>query len=490
MYSTYPLRCSPAAKTNLAPGQYGISSGAASLPYLPALGSPSIQIFQANDSQWVILRRRLVILGYVLIVPEMVITSAARQYFGAKYFAKRHQRRGWTVTHAFFLLMGGFTLHDEGGTPLRILEPIELERLSEAGKIKWPSITEEEIQDRSKGDHLSKGVVLIQTSWFIFQCIVRGAYYKLEVTELEVATLAFAVLTGVIYYLWWYKPLDVRCSVPVYLLSDDEKEKDDSQSISSISPAANLLQVPPSVSCDFNSSHVDSQSSSTSGETQILQQTLVVMPSDPEPPSKSSDDNATTIPEPQFTGRQQFSAFIRRHCQTHGTVLGLAYLYLLYPLFSSFGAFHDMAICDGLDDSMPLRVPIFYSPKFTDYNPNYPSLTVTMCVAIIFGGIHCVAGLFHFPTIQERLAWRISASSVAGLPILIAILAVLVGDFNVRFQGREKIMGTAVWFVVVLLVLYVIARIVLLVLSWITLRVLDPMALVEIQWTTFFPHID
>ena len=73
-------------------------------------------------------------MGYVLIIPEMVILWAARQHFGAKHFAKKHQRRGWTMTHAFFLIMGGFTLHDEQGIPLRILEPIDLESLFEAGK--------------------------------------------------------------------------------------------------------------------------------------------------------------------------------------------------------------------------------------------------------------------------------------------------------------------------------------------------------------------
>jgi hypothetical protein len=148
-----------------------------------------------KDSQWAILRRRLAIMGYVLIAPELFIAWAARQHFGAKYLAKRHERRGWMMAHGFFVIMGGFTLHDEQGTPLRILEPIELERLSEAGRIEWPSITEAEIQDRSKGDHLSKGIVLIQAGWFITQCIMRGAY-RLEVTELEVATLAFAALTG------------------------------------------------------------------------------------------------------------------------------------------------------------------------------------------------------------------------------------------------------------------------------------------------------
>ena len=160
-------------------------------------------------------------MGCVLIAPEMVILWAARQHHGAKHFAKQHQRHGWTITHGFFIIMGGFTLHDEQGTPLRILELIKLEKLSEAGRIQWPLISEEEIQDRSKGDYLSKGIVLVQTSWFITQCIVRGAY-SLEVTKLEVATLAFAVLTGFTYYLWWNKPLDVHCSIPVYLLKKDD----------------------------------------------------------------------------------------------------------------------------------------------------------------------------------------------------------------------------------------------------------------------------
>ena len=184
------------------------------------------------------------IMGYVLVAPEVVSGWAARQHSGAKHFAKKHQKRGWTMTHcAFFLIMGGFTLHDKRGTALRILEPIELESLSEAGKVKWPSITEEEIQDRSTGDYLLKAIVLVQTSWFITQCIVRGTY-RLEVTELEVATIAYVVLTGVIYFLWWKKPLDVRYSIPVYLLKDDEQEDVDCQDVDpSLDPELAMIRI-------------------------------------------------------------------------------------------------------------------------------------------------------------------------------------------------------------------------------------------------------
>jgi len=156
---------------------------------------------------------------YALLTPEIMIFWALRQHRAANHLAKRHKKRGWTMAHAFFLIMGGFTLHDKQKTALRILEYNELETLSEAGKIAWPSITEEEIQDRSKGDFLSKGIIFLQMGWFITQFIARWGY-KLGITELEAVTLGFTTLTIATYSLWWHKPLDVRCSVPVYLLEN------------------------------------------------------------------------------------------------------------------------------------------------------------------------------------------------------------------------------------------------------------------------------
>ena len=86
-----------------------------------------------------------------------------------------------------------------------------------------------------------------------------------------------------------------------------------------------------------------------------------------------------------------------------------------------------MLVSNSLHDSMPLRAPTFYSLKFTDYDPSNSSIAIAMCVAIILGGIHCVAWSFHFPSLQERLAWRISAATVVGSPILVLVLATLFG---------------------------------------------------------------
>ena len=125
--------------------------------------------------------------------------------------------------------MGGFMLFDSNGEEsdkiqVGVLSPPRLATLSAARLINLPTITEEEINDRSKGDALSKTLVLGQTSWFIAQCITRKAE-GLAITELELATLAFAALNGFMYFFWWNKPLDVRTTVPVYRLSTPLPEK-------------------------------------------------------------------------------------------------------------------------------------------------------------------------------------------------------------------------------------------------------------------------
>jgi len=198
-----------------------------------------------GDSQrWAVIRRRLAIMGYFLLTPEFVIMWAARQYFDACYLTEKYEKnhKDWTRAHSFFLIMGGFTLH-EGGKPVRVLRAKDLEKLSKAGKIEWPMITKEEIEDRSKGDYLSKTIVLLQTTWFVGQCIARGAY-GLTVMELEVVTLAFASLTGVIYFLWWDKPLDVHCSIPIRLLDGSIGKIDGVVDIEKEEPGPQIIPSP------------------------------------------------------------------------------------------------------------------------------------------------------------------------------------------------------------------------------------------------------
>ena len=82
--------------------------------------------------------------------------------------------------------------------------------------------TEAEIKDRGKSDWLAKSLVLLQTSWFIMQCIVCGIEH-LPVTHLEIVTLAYAAMNFMIYIFWWNKPLNVNWPVWVFRRSGESE---------------------------------------------------------------------------------------------------------------------------------------------------------------------------------------------------------------------------------------------------------------------------
>jgi len=88
-------------------------------------------------------------------------------------------------------------------------------RFQESFEIAFPTITAAELHDKARGDFLSKAIVILQSLWFIIQCIARGKQ-GLALTELELVTLALASLNGVMYYFWWDKPLGVKEPIKVY----------------------------------------------------------------------------------------------------------------------------------------------------------------------------------------------------------------------------------------------------------------------------------
>ena len=85
--------------------------------------------------------------------------------------------------------------------------------------------SEEEIKDKSKSDALAKAIVLLQTSWFVIQCVARSIQH-LPLTELEIVTLAYAMMNFFIYIFWWNKPRNVDCPIRVYKTSTASEEED------------------------------------------------------------------------------------------------------------------------------------------------------------------------------------------------------------------------------------------------------------------------
>jgi len=81
--------------------------------------------------------------------------------------------------------------------------------------ISFPTITAAEIQDRSKGDVLSKAIAVFQTTFFILQLTAR-VVLRLPIAEIELVTLALASLNVITYFFWWDKPLRVQEPVTLY----------------------------------------------------------------------------------------------------------------------------------------------------------------------------------------------------------------------------------------------------------------------------------
>lgn len=95
-----------------------------------------------------------------------------------------------------FIQMGGFSLL-EGNVAKDVL-PERFAKLLMAGKIEFPTVTLEEIEDLEQTDGFSKTIAFGKTLWFVAQCLVRRGQH-LNLTLVELLTLYLAVLNVIFY---------------------------------------------------------------------------------------------------------------------------------------------------------------------------------------------------------------------------------------------------------------------------------------------------
>ncbi|KAJ7364214.1 hypothetical protein DFH08DRAFT_1016290 [Mycena albidolilacea] len=162
-----------------------------------------------SQSRLALFWRRLKMMLIAVLAPELIVAFAARQILVARRFSKDYNI---STTHGFFVSMGGFV--DSSGCPVTTREQLDDLVVGPEFLTAIRSIDAKDIMDRSKGDALSKGLALAQGLWFCIQYFAR-IHQHLAVTQLEVATLAFAVVNIFIWGLWWGKPLDVQRPIVV-----------------------------------------------------------------------------------------------------------------------------------------------------------------------------------------------------------------------------------------------------------------------------------
>ncbi|KAF9480162.1 hypothetical protein BDN70DRAFT_640829 [Pholiota conissans] len=391
-----------------------------------------------GKKEWEVLLMRLELMVWTIIAPEMMILWAIRQWLGARKLSARYKDHAhWTMTHGYFLQMGGFMVHD-GSRPRGILSPERMEALLQARLIEFPAIAEEEINDRSKGDALSKGLVLGQTTWFIAQCITRRAE-GLIMTELELVTLAFASLNFCMHFFWWNKPLDVRTRVLIYAYDTPIPEK-----------------------------------------AYVLPKLSISVFRDP-----------TTTPENKPAKSARFYSDVMV-----GFMLDIFIRWPWRSIKFACTRLGDMAEFAGrsniVEDTQEC-VHSFYAMNTSDTESNW-IVGIVSVIGIIFGGIHCMGWSFLFPTRVEAVVWQVASVIVTTVPVLMAVSVVSQSMctpqtfcLEVFFEDPKEVLATvAIYFGSPL---YIIARLVLLIEALVALRYLPGEALLEVRWAPFLPLV-
>jgi hypothetical protein len=173
-----------------------------------------------DDSFFTILMRRVKWMLVMLLVPELVGANAMSE-LGAATLLKRHlhtkwkehpQLSKWTMTHCFFLTMGGISLQTKAGQRFNPSVPHFI-ALLENDELEIPDLSLKDIKDRSKADWLIKAIWVSQIIWFAIQIIGRASQH-LPIATIEIFTLASVSSAICTYFIWWSKPYNVMQSMP------------------------------------------------------------------------------------------------------------------------------------------------------------------------------------------------------------------------------------------------------------------------------------
>ncbi|KAI1418369.1 hypothetical protein F5Y13DRAFT_149042 [Hypoxylon sp. FL1857] len=403
-----------------------------------------------------------------LLMPEFLVGEAYQDRYMATTSVRemkalaaesgekfRWIEEGWTTTHGFYAVMGGFALRDQSSVDGNTIETalflnlqsliyavygrteynegidtdtdaetdtdtdLDTDTLSSddvnldasddddlAGRYTIPEITEDEIKDKSKSDFFMKFIAIGQLAWFIVQAVARGAR-GLEISQLEIAVLAYAACSIITFFLCLSKPKDVQ--VPTL-----------------------LVRIP-----------TQTQSSSTGdSKTQAL----------------------------SVIARRKLARFRPE------SWLGHAFMFLFKNKAAELG---------------PIPNDALYFAKFAKpvlVHPHTPRLQEGFILAgMVFGAIHCAAWNSDFPTPIEQLLWRIASIFTATLlPVYYAVSFV---NYRLNYQPPSAVRLTMMIISSYIVPLgYCLARLYLMVEIFRSLCFLPSSAFLT-TWSSEIPHV-
>lgn len=392
-------------------------------------------------------------------------------------------------------------------------------------------IEESEIQDRSKGDVISKLLVLTQVTWFILQFFARLVQH-LPATEIEVVTLAYAILNMVTYACWWYKPLAVQFAptIPERRLDytscprcDPKPPPSTVQQTIVASQSYKSLHQTNSSNLDIHASghslvitsenyHPQMDRKSADGAvhsyitppdhaTPEVQSTVTTTPSYPSSGLLSGDvppvDQSEHVPlhptpshnppnsSPTTGGNTRWFS-PGRWLKTTREVLISVRRYEMRDILGYKGTKTVIADILRLCD-----VDVNIGRK-----PDFIANVIAFGTAMVFGAIHLLAWRFQFLSHAERLLWLVPSMFVTCSPLyMLLVYCIFDTDLHrILRLNRIRVFGVTPRNLIdpvisVSSFLYFIGRVSLLVQMMVLLRAPEKGAYQTVYWTTFVPHL-
>lgn len=77
-----------------------------------------------------------------------------------------------------------------------------------------PGINHSRLREVSRSDLVLKLLWFSQVSWYLIHCIARGTQH-LSIPLLGLSTVGLIMCAIMLQFLWWSKPLDVQCPIPI-----------------------------------------------------------------------------------------------------------------------------------------------------------------------------------------------------------------------------------------------------------------------------------
>lgn len=182
-----------------------------------------------DDDAYIVLRRKVKWALFTALFPEFILVHAILEHVMAadalkqikKLSKQQRDRQRWTLTHVYFVNMGGLRIDTERPVTFfpesTLVNAYQLVALINCNAIHaLPKVRLEDIEDRSKTDPFSKGISLIQVVSLVLALITRSIR-RLPVSQLEILTVAFAACTITTYVFCWSKPQDVHTPLRIAL---------------------------------------------------------------------------------------------------------------------------------------------------------------------------------------------------------------------------------------------------------------------------------